>query len=54
MSCTKIPLIVLCWKSHLWVDFKIEFVLRTKGKKIKLYIQYIANEEMEAATVDSQ
>ena len=23
----RLPLIDLCWKSRLWVDFKIEFVL---------------------------
>ena len=56
LNCTKIPLIVLCWKSWqstLWVDFKIESVLQTKRKKIKFYI-YLANEEMEAATVGSR
>ena len=27
LNCTKIPLIVLYWKSWLWVDFKMESVL---------------------------
>ena len=27
LNCSKIPHIVLCWNSQLWVDFKIESVL---------------------------
>ena len=41
LNCTKIPLIVLCWKSQqstLLVDFKVESVLQSKRKKITFYI----------------
>ena len=41
LNCTKIPLIVLCWKSRqstLLVDFKIESVFQAGRKKIKFYI----------------
>ena len=58
LKCTKLPLIVLCWKSWqltLWVDFKIESVLQAKRKKKVIYT-YLVNEEMGAVavTVDSQ
>ena len=54
-NCTKIPPIVLCWKSRqlaMWVDSKIKFLLQARIKKIKFYV-HLANEEMGAATVDS-
>ena len=41
LNCTKIPLILLYWKSPqstLWVDFKIESVLQASRKKIKFCI----------------
>ena len=41
LNCTKIPLIVLCWKSQqstLRADFKVESVLQSRRKKIKFYI----------------
>ena len=42
LKCTKIPLIVLYWKSQqstLWVDFNVESVLQSRRKKFKfLYI----------------
>ena len=41
LNCTKIPLIVLCWKSQqstLLVDFKVESVLQSRRKKITFYI----------------
>ena len=41
LNCTKIPLIVLCWKSRqstLLVDFEIESVFQAGRKKIKFYI----------------
>ena len=41
LNCTKISLTVLCWSSQqstLWVDFKVESVLQSRGKKIKFYI----------------
>ena len=44
LNYTKIPLIVLCWKS-------VESVLRAGRKKRKFYI-YLANEEIGAATID--
>ena len=41
LNCTKLPLIVSCWKSWqstLWVDFKMESaLLKTRRKKRKLY-----------------
>ena len=41
LNCTKIPLIVLCWKSQqstLLVDFEVESVLQSRRKKITFYI----------------
>ena len=41
LNCTKIPPIVLCWKSRqstLLVDFKIESVFQAGRKKIEFYI----------------
>ena len=41
LNCTKIQLIVLCWKlqqSTLWLDFKVESVLQPRRKKLKFYI----------------
>ena len=50
LNCTEIPLNFLCWKSRLRVDFKREFVLQARRKKIKLlysqlmpYIQFSPN-----------
>ena len=40
-TAQKFPLIVLRWKSQqstLWVDFKVESVLQSRGKKIKSFI----------------
>ena len=40
LNCTKVSLTVLSWSSQqstLWVDFKVEFVLQSRRKKI-LYI----------------
>ena len=39
LNCTKISLTVLCWnfqQSALWVDFKVEPVLQSRRKKMKL------------------
>ena len=50
LNCTKIPLIVLCWKSWqstLWEDSKIESVgvlLKVRRKKILYNIAYWRNE----------
>ena len=41
LNCAGISLIVLCWRSQqstLWVDFKVESVLQSRGKKIKSFI----------------
>ena len=41
----RLSVIVLCWNSRLWVDFKIESVLllslhqKARRKKIKFYVQ---------------
>ena len=52
LNCTNIPSIVLCWKSQLWVDFKIRISIASQEKENK--VLYIANEEMGGTTFNAQ
>ena len=49
LNCTNIPLIVLCWKSRLLVDFKIR-ISNCKPRERKYDFMYTAYEEMGANT----
>ena len=50
LNCTKIPMIILCWKSLLLVDFKIRISIECQEKENKILC--ITNEEMGATTVN--
>ena len=42
LNCRKIPLVVLCWKCEqwaVWVDFKVEYLLESRRKKLKFYVE---------------
>ena len=49
LNCTKIPLIVMYWKSRLGVDFKIESVLQARRKENEILC--MATVKMGGATV---
>ena len=51
LNCTKISLIVLCYKSRLGVDLKIRISIASQEKENKILC--IANEEMGVTTFNS-
>ena len=51
LNCTKIPLIVLCRKFQLGVDFKIRISIASEEKENKFF--RLANEEMGTTTFNS-